>query len=517
MTNYINFTLPHRVHPSIPHYRSFCAYRALKQQWGEYFLEIKVDWDLMLQLLYCTVKQEGYAPFSHPPLLVQKDTEDSHGGYKIAHSRQGLPEWLCQAWALLISLNPIHFWGVLVGPNLLTLYGFLYITPTMNTKIFTFLFFLASQFGMTAGYHRLFAHKAFRVRDPTKLILILLGTACMQRSVLWWVRDHRAHHKYTDTDKDPYNATRGFWYSHIGWLLVKSEPAESSRLPVPMDDLNHDPMLVWQYKYYVPISILVAFVFPISVCCLWGDFWGGVFYATALRVLAAHEVTFFVNSLAHYWGDMPFADEHTPRDNMIVAILTCGEGYHNFHHEFPFDYRNTTKFYQFDTAKWVIAGLSYIGQTYDLKRAPNRLISMSKYQMVQKEMSKMVNKFDLEMPSENLTTISRASFDSLIAQGVKTIIIKALVYDVSDFFMEHPGGTKILEQFYGKDATDAFNGGVYKHSNAARNILQQYIIGICASEDDWTDTHKEVPTNYMFRFYMLTSIPTQRATFYNNT
>eukprot|EP00026_Physarum_polycephalum_P009456 Phypoly_transcript_09581.p1 GENE.Phypoly_transcript_09581~~Phypoly_transcript_09581.p1 ORF type:complete len:436 (+),score=43.44 Phypoly_transcript_09581:183-1310(+) len=371
------------------------------------------------------------------------------------------------------------------------LYGLLYIKPATYTLIWTLIFYIGLAFGTTAGYHRLWAHKAYKARNPTKLILLLLGTATLQRSVIWWVRDHRAHHKYTDTEKDPYNARQGFWYAHMGWLVTKSEPAKSSQLPIPMDDLYQDPLIRWQYEYYVPISTFMAIIFPVLVCCLWGDFWGGIFYSVCLRQVVVYQTTFIVNSIAHYWGDTPYADEHTPRDSIITAIFSFGEGYHNFHHEFPSDYRNAIKFYQYDPTKWFIAGLSYIGQTYDLKITPERIIKKSEFQMKQKELEKIAAKVDWGIPKEHLPIISRDEFFSLSTDGRKLVIIHGVIHDVSDFILEHPGGTKIVEPYFGKDATHAFSGGVYYHSNAARNTLHQYRIGVCSPEDDWASTIKD--------------------------
>eukprot|EP00026_Physarum_polycephalum_P002977 Phypoly_transcript_02986.p2 GENE.Phypoly_transcript_02986~~Phypoly_transcript_02986.p2 ORF type:complete len:256 (+),score=31.85 Phypoly_transcript_02986:1805-2572(+) len=255
-----------------------------------------------------------------------------------------------------------------------------------------------------------------------------------------------------------------------------------------MDDLYQDPLVRWQYEYYVPIAVFMGYIFPVLVSCIWGDFWGGVFYALFLRQVIVYQSTFMVNSLAHYYGDTPYDDERTPRDSFITAILTYGEGYHNFHHEFPYDYRNAIKYYQYDPTKWLIAGLSYIGQTYDLNVTPARIIKKCEFQMKQKAVEKMVAKTDWRHANKRLQSISRTSFDSLVQEGFKMLIIQGVIHDVSDFFLEHPGGTKILEPFFGKDATQAFAGEVHNHSNVAHNLLNKYRLGTCAKEDDWNFT-----------------------------
>jgi len=236
----------------------------------------------------------------------------------------------------------------------------------------------------------------------------------------------------------------------------------------------------------MPLALFMGIIFPTIVCGLWGDLWGGYFYAAILRQVLVHHNTFMVNSLAHFWGVAPFADEHTPRDSIITALLTFGEGYHNFHHEFPSDYRNAIKFYQYDPTKWVVTALSYIGQTYDLKIFPENIVKKGQIQMKQKELDRMKNTIEWEVPTEKLPIISRECFDRVLAEGFKLIIINGIVHDVSDFILEHPGGAKIMEPYVGKDGTKAFTGGVYYHSNAARNALSGLRIGVVAKADNWS-------------------------------
>eukprot|EP00026_Physarum_polycephalum_P003701 Phypoly_transcript_03715.p1 GENE.Phypoly_transcript_03715~~Phypoly_transcript_03715.p1 ORF type:complete len:771 (+),score=67.31 Phypoly_transcript_03715:41-2353(+) len=483
LTGGFNMLLPRRVASNIPHYRVHAAYQVLKQQWGDHFLEIKVNWEIVVQLFGKPVAREDFVPLSYSHVFSSSNFP--HTEKRCLNPLSAAKQWRNAIAQFFATVNFLHgFWATLF-PICLAAYGFLYIKPHMYTIIWTMLCGFGSMHGISAGYHRLWSHKAYSARTPTKVVLLLLGTCGMQRSVLWWAQDHRAHHKYTDTDWDPYNAKRGFWYSHFGWTLFKSEPSESTRLPINMDDLYKDPLLRWQYDYFVPLSIFVGMIFPSGMCYLWEDLAGGICYNIGVRILVVHHAIYFVNSLAHYWGEAPYADEHTSRDSFLAAILTLGEGYHNFHHEFPFDYRNGAKFYQWDPNKWIIAGLSYVGQTYDLKITPERLIKKCELQMQQKKVKEFADKEDWGITNDVFPTISRATFDKLAAEGFKLIIIQGGIYDVSDFFLEHPGGTKVMESFFGKDATNAFTGGIYKHSNAARNRLLQYQIGICAEEDDW--------------------------------
>lgn len=486
LTNDISITLPRSVSTSIPHYKLRKAYQFLKKQWGDYFLEINFDWDLLTELVNQRVTKEEFDPLPLKVLPTHGEDEEhlkSGDINPIPQATQGVAGWIQSAKNVLNSINWLHTY-LLVAIPMVAFYGVYTHTPAIPTLIWSGIYYFLSGIGITAGYHRLWAHKAYSARQPTKFILLMLGTGAMEGSLRWWARDHRAHHRYTDTDKDPYNANRGFWYSHIGWMLLKQDPNKIGRANI--EDLNADPWIRWQHKYYMQLSIFMSFIFPTLVCCIWNDFWGGVFYASLLRQFLVHHNTFLVNSLAHFWGLAPFADEHTPRDSVLTALLTFGEGYHNFHHEFPNDYRNATRFYQYDPTKWVIKALSYIGQTYDLKIFDDDIVKKGQIQMQQKELDRIKDKVDWGTPLEQLPVISRAGFDRLCKEGYKLIIINGVVHDISEFIPEHPGGSRIIEPFAGKDGTKAFSGGVYYHSNAARNLLSTFRVAVTAKNDNWT-------------------------------
>jgi len=347
---------------------------------------------------------------------------------------------------------------------------------TLPTFIWSVVYYYMTGVGITAGYHRLFAHRAYKARQPFKFIIMMLGSGAVEGSVRWWARDHRAHHRYTDTNKDPYNANHGFWYSHMGWMLLKQDPNSIGRASI--EDLNQDPWIRWQHKYYVFISLFMGVIFPTLVAGLfWGDWKGGYFFAGVLRLCFVHHSTFMVNSLAHYLGSHSYADNHTPRDSVITAVLTLGEGYHNFHHEFPQDYRNAIRFYQYDPTKWTIRLLSYIGQTYDLKKFPENEVQKGQIQMRQKMLDKMKKRVDWGVPVDELPIVSKEVFDEVLHEGYKLIVVDNIVHDITEFIDEHPGGKAIIQPYVGKDATRQFRGEVYEHSNGANNLLSQMRVG----------------------------------------
>ena len=224
----------------------------------------------------------------------------------------------------------------------------------------------ATGLSVTFGYQRLFAHRTVEAKTVVNLLLLLFGTAALQNSARKWGSDHRRHHNFVDTDRDPYDIGRGFWYAHMGWVFEKN-PGKKIYEDVP--DLIRDRLVMFQEKYYIPLAIAVGFVFPTLVASLWGDPLGGFLIAGWVRLIFNEHCTFSINSFVHIFGKQPYSDQDTSRDNWFFAFVTYGEGYHNSHHKFPFDYRNGIKFNQWDPSKWTIAFLSCLGQTQNLHRS----------------------------------------------------------------------------------------------------------------------------------------------------
>ncbi|CAF4225071.1 unnamed protein product, partial [Rotaria sp. Silwood2] len=228
-----------------------------------------------------------------------------------------------------------------------------------------------------------------------------------------------------------------------------------------MSDLVNDPSVQWQYRNLAILNVTMGFVFPWLVCGLgWGDYRGGYFYAAVLRLLIVHHVTFCVNSLAHYLGDTTFDDKHTPRDHFITAFITLGEGYHNFHHEFPCDYRNALKWFQYDPTKWTIWLFEKLGLAYNLKRFPDNEIRKGEYAMKRKALDKFGKIIIWPKDEEELPVISFEEYQDLASKdtGRVLILIAGFVHDVSNFIDSHPGGRDLLKDHVGKDATVPFHG-----------------------------------------------------------
>lgn len=356
---------------------------------------------------------------------------------------------------------------------LLAVYGLVTSTWQLKTFIWAVVYYFATGLGITAGYHRLWSHRAYKAAWPVEWALMLLGSGAVEGSIRWWCRDHRAHHKYVDTERDPYAVTKGFLHAHIGWMLVKQDKTKIGRADIT--DLNTSPMCRWQHKYYPLIALVMGFIVPTVVAGFgWGDWRGGYFIAGVARLVFVHHSTFCVNSLAHYWGDETYTDGHTAKNSVITAFVTVGEGYHNFHHEFPSDYRNGVRFYQYDPTKWLIRALSFVGLTYDLKRFPKNEIHKGAVQMKQKRLNEEKSKLYWGPEVARLPVWSWDKITSKVSKGEKLVVLDGCVLNLESFVPEHPGGERIIKAHIGKDVSSLFRGEVYRHSNAAHNLQRTF-------------------------------------------
>lgn len=217
---------------------------------------------------------------------------------------------------------------------------------------------------ITAGYHRFYSHRSYRTKPIIESILLFFGAMAGQGSALRWAFDHRLHHAYVDTDQDPYSIKKGFWYAHCLWILEKPRIIDPKVVP----DLMKNPLVQFQHRYIGILMILTNVIAFIFVGWLLNDYTGAFFLASWTRLFALHHFTWFINSLAHSWGDKPFCQEQSAVNNYVIALLTFGEGYHNFHHTFANDYRNGIRWYHFDPTKWLIWTLNKFRLTSSLKQ-----------------------------------------------------------------------------------------------------------------------------------------------------
>ncbi len=251
---------------------------------------------------------------------------------------------------------------------------------------------------ITGGYHRLWAHNAYEARPALKWFFAFWGAGALQNSILIWASDHRRHHRHVDNDVlDPYCAGRGLWFSHMGWIL--REYNDNALDFSNAKDLLRDPVVTWQHKYYVPLTLFMNLVLPLLLGIWHGDIIGTLLLVGLLRLVVNHHVTFFINSLAHYWGNRPYTDTNSARDNGFLAFLTYGEGYHNYHHIFQGDYRNGIRWWQWDPTKWMIALCHRLGLANNLHRVPNFKIQRA---ILDTAFERARNKLEQAQASESL-------------------------------------------------------------------------------------------------------------------
>lgn len=268
---------------------------------------------------------------------------------------------------------------------------------------------------ITAGYHRLWSHRAYETTGWIRLIYAIGGAFAIQNSALHWSSDHRIHHRFVDeNDKDPYSAKKGFWYSHIGWMLREYQAHRYDDYK-NVSDLQRDPIVMWQHRNYLALVLLTNFGIPLLFGLINGNIVGSLLLIGFVRLVISHHVTFFINSLAHMWGSQPYSDENTAKDNPVVAFLTYGEGYHNFHHAFQYDYRNAIKWWQFDPTKWLIRSLSFLGLARNLKRIPEAKIAKAiAAQQLHTTKSKLMQ---LSLPDkEELIEKLQSEYESLVVK-----------------------------------------------------------------------------------------------------
>jgi len=274
---------------------------------------------------------------------------------------------------LLFSLTPAF------AISLVPLYGYFYGYDLYEWLVFIGLMGFCGM-SITAGYHRLWSHKTYKAHPLLRTIFAIGGACALQNDVLHWASDHRRHHQHVDdNDLDPYSAGRGFWFSHIGWILRNHKSTKEDFSNVK--DLQQDPIVVWQHRHYLMLILLTNIALPALLGFLHGDIVAGLLLGGLLRLVLSQHITYLINSLAHMWGRQPYSNDNSARDNPLLALITYGEGYHNYHHAFQWDYRNGFKWWHFDPTKWLIKSCSYVGLTRDLKRCSMEQIEKAKLEI----------------------------------------------------------------------------------------------------------------------------------------
>jgi len=240
---------------------------------------------------------------------------------------------------------------------------------TTKALILGIVLYVARAFGITAGYHRYFAHRTYKMSRVPQFLMALLGASAVQKGPLWWAANHRAHHRYTDTERDPHSPAHGFFWSHMGWIVSdRFDATDYDAIP----DFAKYPELVWLNKRdWVAPWALGALCFLIAG-------WSGLVVGFFCSTVALWHATFAVNSVAHLWGRRHFATGDTSRNNPIVALLTLGEGWHNNHHHYPRSVRQGFRWYEIDISYGLLRVLSWLRVAKDLQQPPAAALTASR-------------------------------------------------------------------------------------------------------------------------------------------
>ena len=237
---------------------------------------------------------------------------------------------------------------------------------TMPAVVLGVALYLVRMFAIGAGYHRYFAHRAFRTSRAFQFCLAFLAQTSAQRGILWWAANHRRHHKYSDTELDVHSpVVRGFLYAHVGWIFV---PRNNDTDYSAVRDLSQYAELRWLDRQpYLPAAVLGVATWLIAG-------WPGLVVGFCCSTVAVWHATFSINSLAHLLGRRRYVTGDQSRNNWLLALLTMGEGWHNNHHAYQASVRQGFRWWEYDVTFYVLRTLSWVGLVWDLHMPPRAVV-----------------------------------------------------------------------------------------------------------------------------------------------
>jgi stearoyl-CoA desaturase (Delta-9 desaturase) len=215
-------------------------------------------------------------------------------------------------------------------------------------------------FFVTAGYHRYFSHRSFKTSRPFQFVMAFMATTSVQKGVLWWAANHRHHHRYSDMEEDLHSPSLfGFWWSHVGWILSDKYNATQVDL---IRDFHKYPELRWLNRYHLVPPVVLA----VSLFLLGG--WGMLVWGFAISTVILWHSSFTVNSLSHLFGSRRYPTTDTSRNNVFLALLTMGEGWHNNHHHYMASARQGFFWWEVDFTYYLLKALSWFRIVWDLRQ-----------------------------------------------------------------------------------------------------------------------------------------------------
>ena len=335
--------------------------------------------------------------------------------------------------------------------------------------------------GITAGYHRLWSHRAYTASLPLRVFLAVVALQAFQGSALWWALRHRLHHRFTDTSEDPHSIARGFWHAHIGWLF--QPPPRFSKLSViDRRDLLDDPVVRHQHRFLLLGYVLWGGLYPASVGHWLGCGWlaGALWVGVVARFIVWHCI-WSINSVSHY-PPLLGVRSYSLRSSAVwvpfVHLLQNGEGHHNYHHQFPSDYRHGIAWSHWDPTKWSIRLWAALGLATDLRTTPAHSILTARARTLQAKAEALRMHLPptppllSSLPSLTMAEVRRRCAAPSLSS---LLVFDGLVLDVGEFD-EHPGGVELLRRWKGEDCTEAVRGGVALHTEGAEALMRRMAV-----------------------------------------
>jgi stearoyl-CoA desaturase (delta-9 desaturase) len=262
--------------------------------------------------------------------------------------------WRDYEWSGGWPMAALHV-GALIG---------LWVGASWQVWVMCFALYFIRMFAVTGVYHRYFSHRTYKTSRVMQFLLAFLAQTSSQRGVLWWGAHHRDHHKYSDTDKDVHSPRHtGFWHSHIGWIFDGNGATNYERIK----DMAKYPELVFLNKMWaLPPTVL-------GVACFLVAGWPGLLIGFMMSTVLLWHGTFTINSLSHVFGNQRYETGDDSRNNLLLALITMGEGWHNNHHYFMNSTRQGFFWWEIDMTYYILKAMSWLGLVWDLKEPPARV------------------------------------------------------------------------------------------------------------------------------------------------
>jgi stearoyl-CoA desaturase (delta-9 desaturase) len=252
-------------------------------------------------------------------------------------------------------------------------------------------------FAIGAGYHRYFSHRSYSTSRISQFLLAVLAQSSTQKSVLWWAAKHRHHHLHSDTEEDVHSPVQnGFLYSHFGWIFTKRhDTADLTRV----SDLTRFPELMWLHKFEQAPAVALA------IACFLVAGWSGLVVGFLWSTVLVYHATFCINSLAHVHGTRRYITGDDSRNNLVLALFTMGEGWHNNHHAYQSSVRQGFRWWELDATYYILKALSGVGIVWDLKTPPAAVMRNEQRlgsKVIDRAAARLVAQFDAERIAANL-------------------------------------------------------------------------------------------------------------------